>query len=184
MDSKQKTRVTKKTKTRELAALGMLTALSVLVGMVATFRVGSGIKVSFKFIPIFLTGALFGPLYGGIVAGISDFLAYFINSGGAAFMPQITLVEILYGVLYGLFFNRLSGKIKINALSIALFSFFQILVLNIGVTSYLLKDFFGGYAAAVAARVPAAAIALVLHTVFMTFFWKYIDVFKSYAKGK
>lgn len=52
---------------------------------------------------IMLAGIYMGPLYGGIVGGLTDILAFIIRPLGA-YNPLFTITNILMGVIPGLFF--------------------------------------------------------------------------------
>ena len=90
---------------KKTATLGILIAITVLLAIYMTFRVGNQIKIPMKFITIFITGALYGPLSAGIVAAISDLLNAFLVPVGPPLL-QITLIEFIGGVVFGLFFYK------------------------------------------------------------------------------
>ena len=92
----------KKLSTKDLCALALLTAITVILALTATIRIGNYIKIPLKFISVFLTGVLFGPLWAGASAAVGDIFNALFSPVGS-FMPQITLVEFLSGFLFGFF---------------------------------------------------------------------------------
>ena len=123
---------------RDLCSLALLIAIAVLLAVYATVRVGSAIKIPFKFIPIFVTACLFGPFWAGMAGVVSDVLAFMLNPVGGAIIPQITMIEFFYGFTYGLFFYRKSTKGSFKTvLKIVTCVAFQIIFLNLGATTSL-----------------------------------------------
>lgn len=67
---------------------------------------------------------LFGPFYGAVVAGLTDFLSFLIRPSGGAYIPWISLVIALGGLIKGfmwLFLKKLSDmKVRLIALILVL----------------------------------------------------------------
>jgi len=95
--------------TRALAVCAMLTALGVLLGgmlKIPAVLFGSySLKIGFGVLPVILAGVLYGPAYGGIVGGLTDFLQAQLFPAGA-YMPWFTIIGILFGLIPGLFFMK------------------------------------------------------------------------------
>lgn len=148
--------------TRKICLLGVFAAITAILGIFATFRIGNQIKVPLKFITVFMTGAMFGPVSGGLVAAIADILNAVLVPVGPI-MPQITAVEFLYGYIYGAFFYkaRENKAYYLRAMLCCLLQF----AIGITLTSKLLTDvgYFSSFAAAVAIRMPAALVTLAIH---------------------
>ncbi len=141
-------------KTKKLCIVSMLIALSVVLGTYLTIRIGGGIKITFKFITVFISAYLFGPLTGGAVGIISDIIAYLLSPTGA-FLPQVSAVEFIYGYIFGIMFY----KKDISIFKIVICAVLQMLVINLFGTSYVLKAFFGNkYSAAIITRLPTAVL--------------------------
>ena len=66
--------VPKKLNLRQFCALALLTAITVVLAVFCTIRVGSAIKIPLKFISVFLTAVIFGPWYAGLSAALGDIL--------------------------------------------------------------------------------------------------------------
>ena len=86
---------------KNIAYLALLTAISVIMNTLTLTVPGSGIAVSFTYIPNFLAGYFFGPGAGFIVGVIGDALGCIIWPKGA-WLPLLTLSAGLMGAIPGL----------------------------------------------------------------------------------
>ncbi len=143
-----------KISTRKMCVLALLTALTVILGMFATFRIGNLVKLPFKFITVFMVGFLYGPVWAGSVAAIADFL----EALKMGVNPAITLVEFIGGVIFGLcFFRSRENRIYyVRAFVCALLQFFM----NFTVMSVILvkMGIYPSFSAAVLMRLVAMII--------------------------
>lgn len=90
-------------RTKLIVLSGLLTALSIvfsrlfavqiLLGGVGALRLGLGP------LPVIIAGFLGGPWIGAAVGAAADLIGYVINPFGAAFVPHITAVSTLTGML-------------------------------------------------------------------------------------
>jgi len=78
-------------KTKKLCRLGLLTAITVILAMFFTFRIGTMIKIPLKFVSVFITGVFFGPIWGGVVGALGDFFNAVLMPVGA-YIPLLTLI--------------------------------------------------------------------------------------------
>ncbi|MFW6386975.1 MAG: folate family ECF transporter S component [Bacillota bacterium] len=93
--------------TRRLVYMAFLIALSIILTRFLSIRITlsgvEGIRIGIGGLPIIFAGIVFGPLAGGIVGALSDFIGVmFFNLGGGAFMPHFTLTAFLTGFIPGL----------------------------------------------------------------------------------
>ena len=148
----------KKLSTKDLCALALLTAITVILALTATIRIGNYIKIPLKFISVFLTGVLFGPLWAGASAAVGDIFNAFFSPVGS-FMPQITLVEFLSGFLFGFFMfgtqknqNRFYAKACLCVLAQFMLDMFvtPVFLVQAGI--------FPSYASAIAIRFAASLL--------------------------
>ncbi len=93
---------------KDVCTLGLLLAITIILAVFGTFRIGDIIKIPTKFISVFVAGAVFGPVWGGICAALGDLLNAVIAPVGP-FLPQITMIEFASGFAYGLFFLKDGG---------------------------------------------------------------------------
>ncbi len=172
------------TAVKDLCVLALLIAITVLLGIYCTFRFGSGIKISFKFISVFVTAALFGPLWGGAVGAIADVITFLISPVGGVFLPQITMVEFLYGFTFGLFFYNMNSWQNVRTiLKVIICVIFQIIVLNLGLTSYFLMPIMNiSFKALVGMRSVTALITMAAELVLLSFLCRYISSFRRILK--
>ncbi len=78
---------------RSLAAVAMLLALRIVLGMFANATLpmfGNTVKFSAAFIPIAVAGAMFGPIPAGLVGALGDVLSFLIAPTGGAYFPGFT----------------------------------------------------------------------------------------------
>lgn len=155
---------------KKVCALGLLTAITIILAMFCTFRVGNFIKIPFKFISIFVTAAAFGPFWGGTVAAIGDIFNAAFTVG---INPIITVVEFLCGFVYGVLFYKRPFKGKGYILRVLLCTVIMFLI-DIFITSYILTSMgiFPSYSLAIAARFLAGILKAVLQLGFMLLNYK------------
>jgi ECF transporter S component (folate family) len=89
--------------TRRIVVSALFLALALLF---RTFRQDiplmgeSGLRISIHVIFSSMPSILFGPVYGAMVAGLTDMLGHFIRPSGA-WLPQLTLTAVLAGFMRG-----------------------------------------------------------------------------------
>lgn len=89
---------------RTLTVCAMLAAIGVVLGSL-TIYITDTVRIGFAGIPVMLAGYLFGPVTGGVFAGALDILKYLVKPMGP-FMPALTLIVMLKGLLYGCAFYK------------------------------------------------------------------------------
>ncbi len=96
---------------QRLTISAMMLALSVILGL---FKIplSQVAEIRLQFLPVAADGMIFGPLYGGIVGGLSDILCYVVRPTGA-FFPGFTISSVIQGMLYGIVLknNRSLGAV-------------------------------------------------------------------------
>ena len=164
--------------TKALAFLGMLLAITTILAVYGTFRVGNIIKIPTKFVGVYLTGALFGPVWSGIIAALGDILNCAIAPVGA-YLPLLTLIELLSGIVYGaLFITWKEGK-KSYFIRVIICLLLQALI-DVFLTTPVLvhAGYFPTFYAAVGIRLPATALKAVLQAAVMSAGYAYLPVFR------
>lgn len=156
---------------QKLVTLSFLIALQVLLTRFLGIETPV-IRISFGFIPLALSGALFGPMAGGIVGALADIIGMMVFPKGAYF-PGFTLSTALSGMIYGYFIHN---KPK-NVLNIALAVISVMLFVNIGLNtiwlSMLTKK--GAYAIIVP-RIVKNLIEVPIKVSCIYFVWKLVGV--------
>ncbi|MBP3489452.1 MAG: folate family ECF transporter S component [Roseburia sp.] len=122
---------------RTITTMAMLAALAVILGMFS-IEYGQYIRIGFSSIPNGVVAYLFGPAVGGIFAGALDILKYILKPTGP-FCPQLTLVTMLAGVLYGCMYY----KKKITLPRVLAAKFIVMLVCNVFLNTLCLSVLYG-----------------------------------------
>ncbi len=87
-----------------LTVSAMLLALSVILGLFK-IPISQVSEIRLQFLPVAMGGMLFGPLYGGIIGGLSDILGYIVRPTGP-FFPGFTISAIVQGAIYGIMLKK------------------------------------------------------------------------------
>ena len=91
-----------------IASIAMLLALRVVLGFFANATLplfGNSVKLSGAFLPIAITGAMFGPIPAALVGALGDIISFIIAPTGMYF-PGFTLNGLLTGLIYGIAFYK------------------------------------------------------------------------------
>ncbi|MBR4941569.1 MAG: folate family ECF transporter S component, partial [Clostridia bacterium] len=106
MTNKEKSKTKFKITTRVLTYSAVLAALSVVLARLISLVPSESSRFSIESIPIFLAGAFFGPVVGGLVGFTSDLVGCLFSPFG--YNPFFCIPAILYGVFGGLIRFRLA----------------------------------------------------------------------------
>ncbi len=96
--------------TRTLTTLAMLIAIEVILSRFLSINAWN-IKIGFGFVPVVIAAILCGPLAGGIVGALSDFIGAVLFPIGTYF-PGFTLTSFLMGLVFGLFLYKKQGWLQ------------------------------------------------------------------------
>ena len=153
----------KRISTKKICTLGLLTAITVILGVFATFRVGNLMKIPMKFITVFIVGVLYGPVSAGSVAAIADL----IEAARMGINPIITTVEFVCGFVFGICFYRVKDN-KNYYIRAVLCAILQFMIAFFIMSVILAKmGIYAGFWTAVWMRLPQMIILFVLHTAVM-----------------
>ena len=103
--------------TKMLTSSAILVALGVIIARFLSIAPSQSVRISLESIPIFLSGALFGPLAGAMVGFATDFIGCLFSPFG--YNPIFCIPPILYGVFAGLLRPMLRKQVSILRLAIA-----------------------------------------------------------------
>lgn len=109
--SKNASSIKKKISLNKLVILAMLVAIEIILSRFLSIAQWN-MKFSFAFIPVVIAGILYGPIAGGLVGGISDFIGAILFPIGPYF-PGFTFTAILIGVVYSLFLYKKQTIVRI-----------------------------------------------------------------------
>ena len=117
-----------------LAAIAMLLALRIVLGFFA-----NNVKLSAAFLPIAVTGVMFGPIPAAIVGALGDILSFIIAPTGAYF-PGFTINGFITGFIYGMFLY----KNNVTPLRVVLAWFTNMLCVETFLIAFWLYTLYGG----------------------------------------
>lgn len=86
---------------RCIVTIGVLLAAAVALDGFGSIRFGEYLKINFAFLPLAMTGILFGPVAGCMAGMLTDLVGYLVNPT-AGFIPALMLITGLEGLIYGL----------------------------------------------------------------------------------
>lgn len=136
--------LTRLKETKVLTFCGMMGALAVILGYVATIKVGQYIRIGFSGLPNQVVDYLFGPWIGAIFGGAMDVIKWFA-SGDGNFFPGFTITAMLGAVIYGFFlFNK-----PVKVLNVVLSQLTVKIVCNIILNTLWLNMLYGQAIAAI-----------------------------------
>ena len=90
--------------TRTLVTLAILVAMEIVLSRFLSISAWNT-KIGFSFVPVVVAAMLYGPVAGGLVGALGDFVGAILFPIGAYF-PGFTLTAFLMGVVFGLFLYR------------------------------------------------------------------------------
>lgn len=165
---------------KNLCILALLMAITALLSIFCTFRIGTVVKIPLKFISIFVTGAVFGPVFAGLTAAIGDLLNCILAPSGPI-IPQITVIEFISGAVFGLFFftpNLTKNSYIIRTILCVLVQFCIDMFLTTSLFTFWL-GWYPSFSVAFAARIIAGIIKPILQAAVLLGARKYIDRFRQ-----
>ncbi len=146
---------------RVVVFCGMMAACAIVLGLVATIKLGPYIKIGFSGLPNRIVDFLFGPAVGAIFGGALDIIKWFISPDGD-FFPGFTISAMAGGIIYGSILYK--HKLSIQRMFVA-----QLIVkvfVNIGLNSLWLKILYDqAILALLPARILSNAIMLPIDTI-------------------
>lgn len=101
---------------RSIAGMAMLLAISIILSEFASIALTPQLKIGLAFLATALLGMIYGPVAGGIAAGVGDVIKFILKPSGAFFFG-FTLNAILGGVFYGIFFYKNKSGVTRSVMS-------------------------------------------------------------------
>ena len=135
---------------RTVAFCGVMGALAVLLGTVATINLGPYLKIGLSGLPNQIVDHLFGPAVGAFFSGALEVIKFALRPDGVYF-PGFTLSAVAAGAIYGTLFYRQPVSIWRVTLAHTLVKLF----VNLGLNTLWLTIL---YKKAVWALLPARAL--------------------------
>ena len=149
-----------------IAIYALLIALQIILTRFLSIQTPI-VRIGFTFVPIAISGILFGPIVAGMLAAISDVMGFFLNPVGT-FHPGFILSAFLSGGIYGLFLYRKN----VTWLRIGLAALVIGLVVHIGLNSVWLSQIFvKGVWGLILARIPKEVVVFVVQIPIIYIVW-------------
>ncbi|NLL61894.1 MAG: folate family ECF transporter S component [Candidatus Atribacteria bacterium] len=130
---------------RNITLVGLLVAMSIVLSRVASIRIPfagvEGVRIGFGKLPIFLASLMLGPLYGGLVGAVADFLGYIIQPIGP-YVPHFTIISALCGVIPIMVLRIIKGK-EDHIINITISVGIAVIVTELFLIPYSLNLIFG-----------------------------------------
>ena len=159
----------KKKAIQRLTISAMMLALSVILG-IFKIPLSQLSEIRLQFLPVAADGILFGPLYGGIVGGLSDILCYLVRPTGV-FFPGFTVSSVIQGAIYG-FVLRNNKSMRNMLIALALDTVIVSLILN---PIWLMMLYGNSFEVIFSARIVKVLIMLPINAALLTAVIKLID---------
>ncbi len=93
-----------------IALCGLFLALRVAIGFLA-IPIGDYNRIDFSYIPVAISGYMFGPVLSGLIGGLSDVITLLFKPTGM-WNPVITLSKAASGVIFGIFLYKSKADLK------------------------------------------------------------------------
>lgn len=117
------------TSLKKIIYLSLLIAMEVIFTRFLSIQTPI-VRIGFGFLPIAIAAIMFGPIYGGIMAALSDLIGMMLFPTGGAFFPGFTISAFVTGVIFGLVLYRKTKSVKRIAIAVLLDTLVVTLVLN------------------------------------------------------
>lgn len=92
----------KKLTPKRLSLLAMFIALQIVLSKFLMLQLAPSIRLSIDSVPILLAGIWFGPLAGGLVGALGDFLGTMLFPTAGTYFPPLTIAFLMIGLTAGL----------------------------------------------------------------------------------
>ena len=119
---------------KRLSLLAMFIALQIILSKFLMLQVAPSVRLSIDSVPILLAGLWFGPIAGGLVGALADFLGTVLFPTAGAYFPPLTIAFFLIGLCAGLLARVIRAKHPLIRIGI-------IVILSELIGSYLFKSF-------------------------------------------
>lgn len=100
-----------KSNTRRLVILAMMVAANIVLSRFLSISLWN-LKIGFAFVPVVIAAILFGPIAGGIVGAVGDYIGATLFPIGQYF-PGFTVTAFLVGATYGFFLHKKQDTVRI-----------------------------------------------------------------------
>jgi dihydrofolate synthase / folylpolyglutamate synthase len=95
---------------KRLSIMAMFIALQIILSKFLMLQLAPSVRLSIDSVPILLAGIWFGPIAGGIVGTLADFLGTILFPTAGAYYPPLTIAFFLIGFVAGLMSLLIKNK--------------------------------------------------------------------------
>ncbi len=149
--------------TKVLTTCAMLLAIAVIFGFFK-IPISDVAEIRLQFLPVALSGMLFGPAVGGVIGGLTDVLGFLVKPTGP-FFPGFTITGIIQGALYGFMLRKKELSIK----RIVVTQLLDTLVVSVILNTVNLSILYGqGIMAVLGARIIKTVVMLPVNILLLT----------------
>lgn len=154
---------------RKMVYLGLFIALEIILTRFLSIQTPI-VRIGFAFLPIALSGMMFGPIYSGIAAAIADVVGMMLFPTGGAYFVGFTITSFLSGAVYGIIlYNKRKSILRIS-IAVIIVS----VVLSLGLDTLWLSIITGqGYVALLPARIIKCAVMIPIQVPIIQIVWRY-----------
>lgn len=117
------------TNLKKIIYLSLLIAMEVIFTRFLSIKTPI-VRIGFGFLPIAIAAMMFGPIYGGIMAALSDLIGMMLFPSGGAYFPGFTLSAFVTGAIFGIILYRKTKTVKRVAIAVLIDTIVVTLILN------------------------------------------------------
>lgn len=154
---------------RFIVSAGLFIAMEVILTRFLSIQTPI-VRIGFTFIPLAISSMMYGPVFGGVIAALSDIIGMMIFPFGAYF-PGFTFSAFLTGAIYGLFLHKKAKTFLRISLAVITISLFVNLFLD---TTWLWIITGKGIMALLPARIIKTLIMIPIQIIIIKAVWNYI----------
>lgn len=165
--------------TKNMVLCGLMAALAVVLGMVASIDIGPYIRIGFSGLPNRIVECLFGPAVGCLFGGMLDILKYVLKPSGPFFFG-FTFNVMVAGLIYGMLLYQKPVTVK----RIVAAEFLAKLLVNCLLNTLWISMLYGkGFFALLPLRALKNVIMLPIDSCILYFTLVYVKRMMKYLSG-
>ena len=162
-------------KTYAVVVVGLLISMEIVFSRIIPVVDLPYVRAGFGFLPVSIGAMIFGPVSGGVIYALSDFIGVTVmNRSIAPPHPGIVLSRFLAGLIYGLFLYKKPKSVLRVFLSVLTVN----LCIDIGLTTYWLSTMYKeAYRVIFLQRAMLSLIMIPVQTCAIHYVWRYLGGF-------
>lgn len=155
---------------RKIVYLSLFISLEVILTRFLSIQTPI-VRIGFAFLPIAISGMMFGPLAAGLAAALADLIGMMLFPTGGAYFIGFTISAFLEGFVFGLLlYNKPKTMIRVS-IAVVITSIF----INLGLGTLWLAILTGkGYLAIMPVRIVKCLVMIPIQIPMIMIVWKYL----------